>query len=131
MPSFGKSSQDKLSTCHQDLQRLFSAVVEKYDCTIVCGHRAEAEQNAAVKAGQSKLSWPNSKHTSSPSLAVDVVPYPIDWTELERFYHFAGFVYAMAAQLNIKVRWGGDWDGDLRFREEKFKDLPHWELIHE
>jgi peptidoglycan L-alanyl-D-glutamate endopeptidase CwlK len=61
---------------------------------------------------------------------VDVVPYPVDWSDLSRFYHFAGFVNATAIALGIAVRWGGDWNGDMRFREEKFKDLPHWELIN-
>lgn len=128
MSKFGQSSIDRLSTCHPDLQKLFNEVVKNYDCSVICGHRGKDEQDAAVKAGNSKLSWPNSKHNVLPSNAVDVVPFPIDWNDINRFYHFAGFVLATANQLGIKVRFGADWDGDLNFKEEKFKDLPHWEL---
>jgi peptidoglycan L-alanyl-D-glutamate endopeptidase CwlK len=37
----------------------------------------------------------------------------------------------VANTLGIKIRWGGDWNGDLQFRDEKFKDLPHFELVEE
>ena len=46
MPRFGKTSQSRLSTCHNDLQRLFNRVVEKYDCTIICGQRSHEEQTS-------------------------------------------------------------------------------------
>ena len=32
---------------------------------------------------------------TNPSRAVDVVPYPIDWDDRERFHLFAGFVIAL------------------------------------
>lgn len=128
MNSFSGKSAERLATCHPDLQKLFNEVVLHYDCTVTCGHREKEEQDEAVRTGKSKLAWPNSKHNSFPSQAVDVVPFPIDWNDLTRFYHFAGFVLATAKRLGIRVRWGGDWNGDLKFKEEKFKDLPHWEL---
>ena len=70
-----------------------------------------------------------SKHNSFPSLAVDVAPYPINWSDKERFYFFAGYVKATADQMKIKIRWGGDWDGDTKVRDQTFMDLPHYELI--
>ena len=127
---FSAKSFERLETCHPDLQRLFKEVVKHYDCAVLCGQRTEEEQNDAFLSGKSQTPWPSSKHNSYPSLAVDVVPYPVDWNDLSRFYHFAGFVNATAIALGIAVRWGGDWNGDMRFREEKFKDLPHWELIN-
>lgn len=126
---FSEKSLQRLNTCHPDLQKLFAEVVKNYDCAILCGHRSEDEQNEAVLGGKSKLPWPSSKHNKTPSLAADVVPFPVDWGDSLRFYHFAGFVLATAKQLGIKVRWGGDWDGDLNLREERFRDLPHWELV--
>lgn len=131
MTKFSAKSLERLSTCHPELQRLFGKVVETYDCTVVCGHRGKDEQDEAVRTGASKTPWPTSKHNASPSLAVDVVPYPIDWNDSTRFYHFGGFVLATAQSLGIKIRWGGDWNGDLKFRDEKFKDLPHFELVGE
>jgi peptidoglycan L-alanyl-D-glutamate endopeptidase CwlK len=129
MPSFSKSSTLKLASCHPDLQNLFVEVIKHYDCTIICGYRGEKEQTEAFETGKSQLKFPLSKHNQMPSNAVDVVPYPIDWLDLNRFYHFAGFVQATAKAMGIKVRWGGDWDGDLIFKNEKFKDLPHFELV--
>ena len=69
-----------------------------------------------------------SKHNQEPSLAVDVAPWPIDWNDSHRFYHFAGFVLGIAAALNIRLRWGGDWDSDFDLRDQTFFDLPHFEL---
>lgn len=128
MPSFGERSAKELATCHPDLQTLFNEVVKEYDCTVTDGYRGKEEQDLAVAHGRSKTVFPNSKHNQSPSRAADVVPFPVDYEDTSRFYHFAGFVLATAKRLGIKVRWGGDWDGDLNFREEKFRDLPHWEL---
>lgn len=129
MSSFSQKSIERLNECHPDLQKLFFEVIKNYDCTITCGHRGKEDQDEAVRTGHSKVSFPNSKHNSKPSQAVDVVPFPVDWNDLTRFYHFAGFVLATAKQLGIKIRWGGDWNGDLKFKEEKFKDLPHWEIV--
>lgn len=125
---FSPSSQAKLDTCHIDLQMLFTEVQKHYDCTIICGARSEAEQQAAFEAGNSKLEYPKSKHNSLPSMAVDVAPSPIDWQDTTRFYHFAGFVLGVAKGLGIDITWGGDWAGDLNFKNDKFKDLPHFEL---
>lgn len=129
MPILGKASAERLATCHPDLQRLFQAVIERYDFTVTCGHRGQEEQEEAFRTGRSKVRWPNGKHNTTPSLAVDAVPYPVDWNDLNRFYFFAGYVLATAAQMGIEIRWGGDWDGDFNFREEKFADLPHFELV--
>jgi hypothetical protein len=54
-------------------------------------------------------------------MAIDVVPYPVDWDNINAFYEFAGRVKQKADELGIKVRWGGDFDG--------FFDGPHWELV--
>lgn len=129
MPKFSDKSLSKLESCHPKLQLLFNEVIKGYDCTVICGHRGKDEQDLAVKSGHSKLAWPNSKHNLFPSHAVDVAPFPLDWSDNLRFYHFAGFVMGTAYGLGIKVRWGGDWDSDLEFRDEKFMDLPHWELV--
>lgn len=129
MPKFGKRSRSNLSECHEDLQMLFEAVVETYDCSVIEGFRGKDEQDAAFHAGKSKLRFPESKHNQNPSLAVDVVPYPVDWNNTKQFYHFGGFVKAMAEMMGIEIRWGGDWDGDYSFKDQSFHDLPHFELV--
>lgn len=131
MSNFSKVSEEKLATCHPDLQRLFHEVIKQYDCIILCGHRNEIDQNKAFEKGASKLKWPNSKHNSTPSLAVDAAPFPLDWQDSSRFYHFIGFVFATANFLNIKIRSGADWNGNLKFSDEKLLDLPHFELMED
>ena len=128
MPHFSDRSLERLATCHDNLQLLFREVVKHFDCTILQGHRGEDEQNEYFRTGRSKLQYPNSKHNQLPSLAVDVAPYPIDWSDTDRFYFFAGYVKGIADRMGISIRWGGDWDGDTQVRDQTFMDLPHFEL---
>jgi hypothetical protein len=129
MASFGKTSRDRLDTCHPDIQLLFEAVVKYRDCSILCGTRTESEQNAAYDKGASTKKWPDSKHNTLPSIAVDVAPYPIDWDDTGRFHIFGGYVMAVAESMGIKIRWGGDWDGDGYTKDQTFNDLVHFELV--
>jgi len=128
MPKFNVRSQSRLNSCHSQLQKLFREVVKDFDCSILCGYRDEVDQNKAYEKGYSKVQFPNSKHNIFPSVAVDVVPYPVDWNDLKRFYYFAGFVKGTAFKLGIKIRWGGDWNGDTIVTDQSFFDLPHHEL---
>ena len=132
MPSFGKASQNHLSTCHPDLQKIFNEVVKAFDCSVTCGIRTAAEQDRLFEAGKSQLAYPHSKHNVKPgelSRAVDVIPYPVDWADLKRFSYFAGFVQGIADRLLIPIRWGGDWDMDTDLKDQNFDDLPHFELV--
>jgi len=138
MPQFGQQSVRNLYECEQPLIDLFEEVVKHYDCSIIEGIRSQEEQDKLYHAGKSKLKWPDGKHNvtdSQPmSLAVDVIPYPgvLDgvsiWEDLNRFYHFIGFVRGVAAVMGIPIRCGADWDGDNNLRNQTFNDLPHIEL---
>ena len=79
------------------------------------------------------MRWPNSKHNTYPSIAVDVMPYPIDWNDKNRVTTFYEFVKKKADGLGIKVRWGADWDMDGKYweREGWEVDGPHYELVSE
>lgn len=129
MPSFSATSRSRLETCDTRLQEIFNRVVEKYDCTIICGHRSKEAQDEAVAKKLSKTPYPTSKHNSLPSKAVDAAPYPIDWNNTKRFYHFAGYVTAIANEMGYTIRWGGDWDRDYDLDDQKFMDLPHFEVL--
>lgn len=121
----------QLRTCDPWLQNLFQRVVLTYDCSILIGHRGEALQHRAFLSGASKLDWPDGEHNKYPSQAVDAAPYPIDWNDTKRFYHFAGYVLGVAELLGIPIRWGGDWDGDHDLNDQDFNDLVHFELEKE
>lgn len=136
MPKFSLESKSQLATCHWDLQVLFTEVIQIIDCTVLEGYRNEANQEKAFKEGHSKLHYPEGKHNHSPSYAVDVSPYPIEWNNLSRFYWFAGYVLGVADQLKKRgimshdVRYGGDWNRNFDITDEKgLKDLVHFELV--
>lgn len=138
MPSFGKKSKGLLETCDRRWINILNEVVKYYDCTIITGHRDKATQNQKYEEGTSELKWPNSKHNSFPSMAVDVAPWPIpedwgdkEWKERTKFYELKAIIFYEAAKQNVKIRWGGDWDRDYDYTDNKFDDLVHFEIIGE
>ena len=129
MPAFSETGRKRLETCDPRLQRVLNEAIKHWDFTVLAGHRGEAEQNEAFKKGNSTKRWPDSKHNTLPSLAVDIAPYPIDWTNLSRFQSLANRIIGLAAGMGIKLRSGLDWDGDLDMKDQSFVDGPHLELI--
>ena len=130
MPSFGKTSLVRLGELDSRLQDVLQEVIKHFDFSITCGHRGQAEQDALydAKPQRTKVRWPNSKHNPKPSLAVDIVPYPVNYTDRERFTYLAGMVMGIAKVKGIGLRWGGDWDKDTELNDNDFDDLPHFEL---
>jgi len=130
MPNFGKASKAKLATCHPDIQRLLNEAIKHVDFSVTCGHRAKEEQDTAFNNGNSTVAWPNSKHNSFPSKAADVAPYVngIKWDDLEGFTLLAGIIKGISVMMEIDVRLGIDWDGDLFVKEHSFLDRPHVEI---
>jgi len=121
MPNhFSKRSALALGSCHPALQAILYDAIEMIDFTVICGYRDEAKQNEAYETGRSQLKYPHSKHNQYPSLAVDIIPYPVDWDDIERFHALALVVKGCAKRLGIEIVWGGDW--------LTFKDYPHFEL---
>ena len=99
-----------------------------FDCTILEGHRGKERQDKAYADGKSKVKYPDGKHNQFPSVAVDVAPYPIDWSDRDRFHYFGGFVLGVAKQMGMNIRWGGDWNQDTKTKDNKFDDLVHFEI---
>jgi hypothetical protein len=104
---FSKSSARRLATCHPILQNLFTAVLEKQqqDFSVICGYRDRIAQTAAFVEGNSTKEWPNSKHNTSPSRAIDIEPYP-SATPLD-YYNLFLLVSTTAREMGISIRWGG------------------------
>ena len=128
---FGENSIKKLKTCHVALQLLMSEAIKTspIDFTIVCGNRGKEEQNEAFRTGKSKLQWPMGKHNKMPSEAVDIAPFPrLFESSQEEWKLLNDHIKKTAKDLKLKVRWGGDWDGDGDSKDERFLDIPHWEL---
>lgn len=104
-------------------------MTQHFECTVLEGHRGQEAQEEAVRTGRSKVSYPNGKHNSLPSKAVDVAPYPIDWKDEKRFCYFAGVVVEKARAMGITLRWGGDWNRNTDLKDQSFHDLPHFEIV--
>jgi len=120
MPTFSKQSLEKLYTCDKRLQDVCNEAIKHYDFRVICGYRGKAEQDQAVKMKVSNAPWPTSRHNSSPSQAVDLAPFPIDWNDISRFNELSKHMFAAAEKLGVKIRWGGLFT--------KLKDFPHYEL---
>ena len=120
MTGFSTLSKDKLSTCHPILQEICHDLIKKIDFTVICGYRNKEDQDKYFEIGASKLKFPNSKHNTIPSLAIDIAPYPINWNNHVAFKELATEFKKIANNKGVKVIWGGDW--------EHFKDLVHYEL---
>lgn len=111
------------------------AVAEKIPLVVITGHRTKAEQDEAFAKKTSKLRFPNSKHNSSPSRAVDIAPLTrsggrdsIDWNNREALAYFGGYVMRVADEQGIRIRWGGDWNGNRNPKDDGW-DMVHFELM--
>ena len=129
MYKFGSRSRRAMENIDPRLKKVLNEVIKYVDCSVLEGHRNEERQNKLFKEGRTKVKYPNGRHNANPSRAVDVVPYPIDWDDRERFHLFAGFVIGIAKSMEITLRWGGDWNMNFEVDDNKFDDFPHFELI--
>tara|TARA_R110002012_G_scaffold14134_1_gene59211 strand:+ start:1837 stop:2229 length:393 start_codon:yes stop_codon:yes gene_type:complete len=129
MYKWGPRSIKHLVTLDERLQKVLNEVIKYVDCSIIEGHRSGERQNKLFEEGRTKVKYPYGRHNSNPSRAVDVVPYPIDWDDRERFHLFAGFVIGIGQSMGIRLRWGGDWNMNFEVDDNNFDDFPHFELV--
>lgn len=158
MYKFSKTSQERLNTCHRDLQLILevSLSVSKVDFGIAEGHRPVEKQMDYFKRGRKLIGgkWVvtdpgkvitkvdgtsiKGKHNELPSQAVDIYAFvdgKASWAEKDLCY-LGGVITSVAAlllaggRIKTKLRWGGNWDGDgTIITDQSFIDLPHFELM--
>ena len=156
--TLGQRSLARLVGVHPDLVRVVmraAAIAEKRDdFTVLEGVRTREQcfinfgkgrttaqcKTAGVPANYAapsvgKVTWLanplSSKHYPRPdgySHAVDLAPFPIDWTDLARFDRMATVVLAAAKVEGVGIRWGADWNANGKPRERGETDSPHFEL---
>ena len=129
MPRFSRISKQRLDTLEPSLRRILLVAIRFVDFSVLAGYRSDDEQDRLYNAGKSRARAGESEHNQFPSKAVDLAPYPIDWSDAARFAYLAGYIKALGDYFGTPVRWGGDWDGDLDFADNGFNDLGHFELI--
>jgi len=114
----GTRSLQNLSGVHPDMQAVVKKAIEitDVDFTVIEGIRHIERQRQLLKEGKSTTL--NSRHITGH--AVDMVPWPVDWEDLDRFETMAKAMKDAAEELDISIVWGGDW--------KSFYDAPHFEL---
>ena len=111
--------------------------IRQIDFSVVCGHRSVDEQFGLFKIGRKMVngSWvvvdkkkivtkcdgynAKSYHNYLPSRAVDIIPYPSGYKDLDKFRDLSFVVKDIAKVYGVSLEWGGDW---------RFVDYPHWQL---
>lgn len=133
---------DRLATCEDRLSRVIRRAVELgMPVKVLEAHRNKVAQDLLFAENKSKVKWPQSKHNSFPSRAVDIAPDPVLYpTEADsryvyakkvgRFYYLTGKIIMLAwCEFRIRLRPGTDWDEDGEILDQEFDDLGHLELV--
>ena len=94
------------------------------DFTIIETVRTYEKQKMYLERGVTKTM--KSKHIplsnkSGLCEAIDIAPYPINWSDIEKFKKLSKHIKTVASKLGINIVWGGDWGWDY----------PHYELRRE
>lgn len=129
MFQLSETSKTKLLQCDTHLQEICHTVSAFFNFTVLEGHRSKERQEQLFAEGKTKVHYPAGKHNHMPSLAIDIAPYPVDWQDRARFFMLAGMMLAVAHARGIRLRWGGDWDGDGDTQDQRFDDLVHFEIL--
>lgn len=118
--NFGKTSLEKLSTVHPDLQKLFKEVITNspYDFSITEGVRSLERQKELV--AQKKSTTMHSRHLTGHAVDIAViVDGKISW-DIRVYKDVTDHIKNIAKLMNISIVCGIDW--------KSFVDGPHIEL---
>jgi len=140
MYQFSTRSRQKMSGIHPDLYNLLERAIQvtMQDFSVIEGIRGIERQRMLVRQGKSQTM--NSRHLTGH--AADLVPFPVTW-DWRYFFPIADAMITSAKELNIPLRWGGNWQvNDVREWEGTAKELnqaydgdfpdgPHFELPRE
>lgn len=140
MYKWGTNSRKILDTCHPIIRATFTEALSLglVDITASEGFRHRERQNDLFERGKSKVSWPDSRHNSMPSEAIDAYPFvngkvSYDWNHC---IFLAGIIQSVSKRmfqtqvLDGWLRWGGNWDMDGEpITDQDFQDLGHFEIV--
>jgi peptidoglycan L-alanyl-D-glutamate endopeptidase CwlK len=119
--SLSQKSLDKLKGVDDKLVRLVKRAIEitTQDFTVLEGVRSKERQQELFNAGKSQTL--NSKHLIGHAVDLGVLKNgQVTWDK-EAYQKLAVCVKQAASELNINIRWGGDF--------HSFYDGPHFELV--
>ena len=115
---------------HPDLARVVrrAIAITDQDFLVLEGVRTPERQRELYAQGRTKpgkkVTWTltsnHFKKADGFGHAVDLCPYPVDWSDLKKFATIAKAMKDAAADEGVPIAWGGDWRTN--------KDSPHFEL---
>ena len=113
-------SRSRLEGVHPDLVAVveLAIIMTPVDFTVIEGLRTPERQRELYRAGATRTL--NSRHLTGH--AVDLAPLvkgQVRW-DWPLFHQLAPAVKDAAAELGVRIDWGGDW--------HRFPDGPHFEL---
>lgn len=137
--SFGTASERALIGVHPRLVAVVRRALQlsPVDFKVLEGVRTPERQRHLYAQGRTApgqvVTWTlNSNHFIHPATgyghAVDLLPAPFDWKDLQPFNQVAQAMLQAAQELDTHIRWGADWDQDGNPREKGETDSPHFEL---
>lgn len=129
----GKTSLARLQGVDETLVNVVKRAIEisEVDFTVLEGVRTLERQRELYAQGRTApgkiVTWTmKSRHIEGK--AVDLVPYPLDWNDLEKFNKIKDAMFQAARELDVNLRWGADWNGNGEYREKGEYDSPHFEI---
>lgn len=142
-------NEELLDGVNVELVTVLHEASKHIDFRILEGIRSKERQLQLIRQGHSKID-PALIHEAPhvKGIAVDIVPLPFEgWGDFHptaavyqinvlknaihergRFYFLAGVISSFSFLNKVDIRWGGDWDGDGKFKDQVFDDLVHFEL---
>jgi peptidoglycan L-alanyl-D-glutamate endopeptidase CwlK len=119
--ALGSRSKERLVGVDPRLVKVVERAIEltEIDFTVLEGIRTPERQKQLVAEGFSQTL--KSKHLTGHAVDLGaLVNGTVSWDK-EPYYKIEKAMKQAAQELNIKVRWGGDF--------KSFFDAPHWELV--
>lgn len=119
----------RLEGVHEDIVKTVKRAIEivEVDFTVLEGLRTEMRQETLMALGRS---WTmKSRHLTGH--AVDLAPViggRIPWQDISQFILVSEAMFKAADELGVILQWGGDWDLDGDWRDEKRFDGPHFQV---
>lgn len=123
MNKFNQSSIEKLKGVHPDLVKVTTRALQisPIGFDVIEGYRSKENQVRKFNIGLTKSL--QSKHLTG--YAVDLLNKHHDWNDNESFKMIKDAMMKASQELKIKIRYGGEWNGD----DFQYTG-PHFELIN-
>lgn len=111
----GSKSKAKLMGVHPELVGVVELAITltEQDFSVIEGLRSKRRQQQLYYKGATQTM--HSRHLTGH--AVDLAPYPLSW-DWPLFYPIADAMIEAAKELDVKLRWGGNW---------RVRDVRNWE----